>query len=114
VTYPELLTSLYREHGTLLPLWKERVASSGETGAFVFLPEFYVACADMKEARFEFWTGSRLAEYLSGHGSSGEGYRELEGQIDAAIEFLVFIVEPPDAGGKRAVHLHRIGPVGHN
>jgi hypothetical protein len=114
MTYPELLTSIYKEHGTLLTLWKDRVGRSGETGVFAFLPESYVACADVKEARFEFWTGPQLTEYLSGHGSSGEGYRELEGQIDAAVEFLVFIVEPPDAGGKRPVHLHRIGPVGHN
>ena len=114
MTYPELLTSLYKEHGLLLDVWKHSVERAGETGAFAFLPDSYVSSDDMKDVRFEFWPGSRLRAYLREHGSAEDGYGELEGQIDAAHEFLVFILEPPDAGGRRPVHVHRIGPVGHN
>jgi hypothetical protein len=114
VTYPELLTSLYRDHASLLPLWKQSVDESGEAGAFTFVPESYLRCIDLKEVRFEFWTRSRLGAYLRQNGSTDEGYLEIEGQTDRAAEFLVFIVESPDPGGRRPVHIHRIGPVGHN
>jgi hypothetical protein len=114
VTYPELLTALYREHGPLLTLWKQSVEMSGETGVFAFLPDCYVPSDELKGVRFEFWTGSRLAAFLSDRGSSDAGYRELEGEIDSAREFLAFILEPPDAEGRRPVHVHRIGPVGSN
>ena len=114
MTYPELLTSLYKEHVPLLTLWKRSVELSGETGAFAFLPDSYVSNDDMKGVRFEFWTASRLKAYLRDHGSSDEGYGELEGQIDTTNEFLVFILEPPDSEGRRPVHIHRIGPMGTN
>lgn len=114
MTYPELLTSLYREHGLLLEVWKRSVEIAGETGVFAFLPDGYASGTDMKEVRFEFWAGSRLTAYLRDHGSPDEGYTELEAQIDPGVEFLVFILEPPDAAGRRPVHVHRIGPVGHN
>jgi hypothetical protein len=114
MTYSELLTSLYKEHGLLLDVWKRSVELAGETGAFAFLPDSYVLSDDMKNVRFEFWPGSRLGAYLRDQGSTEDGYRELEGQIDTANEFLVFILEPPDTEGRRPVHVHRIGPVGHN
>ena len=114
MTYSELLTSLYKEHALLLTLWKQSVELTGETGAFAFLPDSYVSSDDMKGIRFEFWAASRLKAYLRDHGSSDEGYGELEGQIDTANEFLALILEPPDAEGRRPVHIHRIGPVGHN
>jgi len=114
LTYPELLTSLYKEHAPLLSLWRQSVERSGERGVFAFLPDSYLPSATLNEVRFEFWPGSRLEAYLHRHGSPDDGYRELGDQIDETSEFLVFIIEPADADGRRPVHVHRIGPLGHN
>ncbi len=114
MTYPELLTSLYKEYDELMPLWRQSVRPSGEAGVFAFVPASYTSCDSLKEIRFEFWPASRLRAMLRGHGSSDEGYRELEGQIDREKEFLALIIEPADAEGRRPVHIHRIGPVGAN
>lgn len=114
MTYPELLSSLYREHPVLIELWKHSVDMSGETGVFAFSPESYGSADDMKGVRFEFWTGTRLTEYLRGRGSTDKGYRDLVDQIDPRSEFLAFIEEEPDTLGRRPVHVHRVGPLGHN
>lgn len=114
MTYPELLTSLYKEHDLLLSMWKRSVELAGEAGVFTFFPESYISCEDVKDIRFEFWPGSRLETFLRDNGSPDEGYRELATQIDREREFLAYIVEPPEEGGRRPVHIHRIGAVGHN
>jgi hypothetical protein len=114
MTYPELLTSLYKKHDRLLPLWQQSVREAGESGVFAFLPDVYGPGSDLESVRFEFWTSSRLAGYLRENGSSEEGFAELEDQADRAGEFLVLIIEPPEADGRRPVHIHRVGALDHN
>lgn len=114
MTYRELLTSLYKEHGVLMPLWRQSVQQSGEVGVFVFSPDLYGPCDTLNDVRFEFWPASRLRTYLRENGSSEEGFNDLEDQIDRASEFLVFILEAPEAGGRRPVHIHRVGAVDQN
>jgi hypothetical protein len=114
VTYPDLLSSLYREHHSLMALWTRSVDTAGEEGVFVFLPQAYQTRSDLKEVQFEFWTASRFRDYLRDRGGSDEGYAEVSRQVESGREFLVFIEEPPDAQGLHPVHIHRIGALHSN
>jgi hypothetical protein len=114
MTYPELVTSLYAEYPALMPLWRQSASMAGEPGVFVFFPESYGALESFQHVKFEFWSASRLGEFLRKRGGTDEGFRELAEQIDHAKEFLVFIQEPPDPDGRRPVHIHRIGAVAQN
>jgi hypothetical protein len=114
MTYPELLSSLYEAYDTLHPLWSERMARAGSLGAIVFLPGDYVEAGALAEATCSYWSVTSIKEYITGEREPDPGLMDLLDYVDPEEMFLAMIVEPPSAGKRSAVHVHKITRLGAN
>lgn len=114
MTYPQLLSSLYKAFDALHPLWADRMAKAGSLGAFVFLPADYAKAAALPDATYPYWNIGGIRDYVSGAHDPDPGFMDLLDDIDPEEMFLVMIVENPSAGNRTAVHIHKITRLGTN
>ena len=109
--YKELLTAIYGHFDRLLNC---PVSTNETDGAFVFLPEAYVAAESFDQVRYEFWSVHRVRQFLRLGGQTDEGLRDLIEDLEPGEEFLAMIVEQDEGTGLRTVHIHKITNLGLN
>lgn len=113
MTYPELLTAIYKHYDTLLKQWDTIIEDKGLV-VFTFFPECYENEQDFAKVSWEIWDIDRMRAYFAAGGISDQGLDNLLQDFGFGEEFLVMIVEYDGSVKRHVVHVHKITSLGLN